>query len=66
MISFNDWCKELGVATLCDYNDSKIKSWIEKRENWDSVMWINYQKAYSKSNGRILGLETERVNEGNR
>ena len=49
MKDFNDWCKKLGVASLCDYDNPKIKRWIEKRENWDSVMWINYQKAYSKS-----------------
>jgi len=66
MISFNDWCKELGVATLCDYNDRMVKDWVERIEEAKHIEWINYQKAYSKSNGRILGLETERVNEGNR
>ena len=66
MISFNDWCKELGVATLCDYNDRMVKDWVGRIEEAKHIKWINYQKAYSKSNGRILGLETERVNEGNR
>lgn len=66
MISFNDWCKELGVATLCDYNDRMVKDWVERIEEAKHIKWINYQKAYSKSNGRILGLETERVNERNR
>ncbi len=66
MIDFNSWCKELGVATLCDYNDWKVKEWVRKVEDAKHVEWINYQKAYSKVNGHILGLETALVNERNR
>lgn len=57
MISYNDWCKELGVATLCDYDDLRIRKWVKAVENAKHVEWINYQKAYSKSNGQILGPE---------
>jgi hypothetical protein len=56
-MEYNEWCKELGVATLCDYNDKRIKEWQERRADWEAVWWINYQKAYSKSIGRILGPE---------
>ena len=66
MISFNDWCKELGVATLCDYEDRKVREWVKKIEEAKHIEWINYQKAYSKVNGHILGLETAMRDERNR
>jgi hypothetical protein len=66
MIGFNEWCKELGVATLCDYEDRKVREWVKKIEEAKHIEWINYQKAYSKVNGHILGLETAMRDERNR
>jgi hypothetical protein len=66
MTDFNNWCKELGVATLCDYNERGVKDWVERLENANHIEWINYQKAYSKVNGHILGLERAIVDERNR
>ena len=66
MKGFNEWCKELGVATLCDYEDFRVKQWVRKVEEAKHVEWINYQKAYSKVNGHILGLETALRDERNR
>lgn len=39
---------------------------MEKIENTNHIELINYQKAYSKSNGRILGLEAAIRDERNR
>lgn len=66
MIEFNKWCKELGVATLCDYNERGVRDWVQRVENAKHIDWINYQNSYSKSNGQILGPERVIRNERTR
>jgi hypothetical protein len=53
MTEFNNWCKAVGVSTLCDYNDPKILRWIDRIQAAKSVELVNYQKKFSATNGMI-------------
>lgn len=35
-LTFNEWAKELGVSTQCDYSKKEIREYLEKRE------WVEF------------------------
>lgn len=53
MMTYNEWCKEVGVSTLCDYNDPKVINWIHRIQDAKMVELVNYQKKFSATNGMI-------------